>query len=570
MSATRKILLGSVIACAACSGAIDGPRDFSGQMGGAAAAAPGISGSGPSASASASATDGQMRAEDPALFDIATQYFPGQAASGGKKRLFRLTRTQLDLTTQTLLPTGYQSSVTGVVASDPLQTNYEYADNLSWNPANLTPYAGWVQDIARRVEADPTGVISCAPANDPACLRLGAEQLVRRAFRGVVMPDQLARFSSFFLTAVGERGVPSATADLVDVALTSPSYVFREEVATDAQGVLLPAQQLQNLTYTLADAPPEALKLDSDAVAADQLESVLSSPLAREKLMRFFLAWLEVREPSEFALAENVFPEWTEEVAAAAVADTRAFLSRELSGASPTLKTITQSTRAFASPTTAFLYGPTVTASTSATPIELQPSERIGIFTQPAVIASHSGPTTTRLVKRGVFFTRKIMCVALGNPPPGVNTTLPMIANATERQRIESVTAGQPCAGCHTYINPFGFMQESYDALGRVRTRDEEGLPVDASVAIDFLEDGPIKAQNGVEALRALTATSRFKQCFTRQMFRFYMGRDEAEGDDPLLRQMFFAFAKDDRQDILSALRALVSSATFAQRTETP
>ena len=53
--------------------------------------------------------------------------------------------------------------------------------------------------------------------------------------------------------------------------LTSPSYVFREEVATDAQGALLPAQQLQSLAYTLADAPPEALQLANDAPAAAQI-----------------------------------------------------------------------------------------------------------------------------------------------------------------------------------------------------------------------------------------------------------------------------------------------------------
>ena len=29
-------------------------------------------------------------------------------------------------------------------------------------------------------------------------------------------------------------GLPAATADLVDVVLTSPSYVFRDEVLTDA------------------------------------------------------------------------------------------------------------------------------------------------------------------------------------------------------------------------------------------------------------------------------------------------------------------------------------------------
>ena len=33
----------------------------------------------------------------------------------------------------------------------------------------------------------------------------------------------------------------------------------------------------------------------------------------------------------------------------------------------------------------------------------------------------------------------------------------------------------------------------------------------------------------------------RFKQCFVRQVFRFYTGRDETPADDSVLRQMFSA-----------------------------
>ena len=52
----------------------------------------------------------------------------------------------------------------------------------------------------------------------------------------------------------------------------------------------------------------------------------------------------------------------------------------------------------------------------------------------------------------------------------------------------------------------------------------------------------------------------RFQQCFARQLFRFYTGRDETAGDDPVLRQMFFDFANNDEQDIVQLLRTLASS----------
>ena len=71
------------------------------------------------------------------------------------------------------------------------------------------------------------------------------------------------RFADFFTSSVAAVGLPSATADLVDVTLTSPGFAYRDEVLTDASGLLLPAQHLQQITYTLADAPPETVGLSS-------------------------------------------------------------------------------------------------------------------------------------------------------------------------------------------------------------------------------------------------------------------------------------------------------------------
>jgi hypothetical protein len=467
--------------------------------------------------------------------------------------------------------------VEATLPRDPLQTNYEYAANLSWNPANFAPYTAWVTALTERVRTAPTQVIDCsAEANSPACLGSQAQRFVTRAFRGVTSDAQLTRFKDFFTSSVTEVGPANATADLVDVVLTSPGYVFREEVQTGAGTTLLPAQLLQSLTYTLADAPPEALGLDpaqaamlvgTEAALRDTAQRVLAMPQAREKLLRFFFAWLEVRAPEEFEISTTVFPEFTPEVASAAVDETKRFLENQLKAMAPRLPDITQATQSFVPEALERIYDVDSKGAQVLTPLD--PKERLGIFTQPAVIASHSGPTTTRLVKRGVFFTRKVMCLPLGNPPPGVNTMVPTTPGATERQKIESVTNMSPCNGCHNFINPFGFMQESFDATGKFRTTDE-GKPVDSKISVDFLDEGPVMTSTSVDALKAFTGSARFKQCFARQMFRFYAGRDEISGDDPLLRQMFFAFATGDQQDIVGMLRTLAGSPSFAQRMEAP
>jgi hypothetical protein len=352
--------------------------------------------------------------------------------------------------------------------------------------------------------------------------------------------------------------------------------VFRDEVPR-AGTQLSAAQHLQALTYALADAPPEALGLDSataeQAVASPKalsqtVDTILASDLAREKLVRFFIAWLEVREPQDFTISTEVFPEFTPEVARAAVDDTVAFLRQKLVGATPSLHALTRASDAVVSDASAPLYG--LKQGSGGKLKALAPGERFGIFTQPAVLASHSGPTTTRLIKRGVFFTRKVMCLPLGLPPSGVDTTLPANEQLkTERERVEQATQAPLCQGCHAMINPFGFMQESYDAIGRFRTRDN-GQPLDTNVTFNVLGDAPVTAKSSIEALTAITDSLLFHQCFTRQLFRFYTGREEGSSDDPLLREMFFRFADEGQQDLQQMLRTLATSASFSQRQESP
>jgi uncharacterized protein DUF1588/uncharacterized protein DUF1592 len=522
-------------------------------------------------------TDNMMKQTNPDLFAVASKYFPGTTAAMAPKRMVRLTRTQLDLTTKTLLPAHFKTAAMVALPPDPLQTNYEYAANLAFTPANFTPYAKWVEGIAASVRANPASVIDCAAAgSSTACLQGEAKKFVGRAFRGTLADAQLGRYADLLTTGVGQVGLPDAIADLVDVTLGSPNYVYRDEVLTDGAASLQPAQRLQQMSYTLADAPPETVGLSSVAASAalgtaddlaQTVDRVLATPEARAKLMRFFISWLEVREPDEFTIAPSVFPEFTPALAAAMVEEARAFLSAQLSKAAPTLKDVTQSTQSFVSDALASIYG--VSAAGSSQLTSLDPKQRLGIFTLPGVITSHSGPDTTRLVKRGVFFTRKVMCIPLGQPPPGIDTSIPTGATGTERQRVETATKTSPCPACHTAINPFGFMQENFDPLGRWRTMDN-GFPIDASISVDFLDEGPFTASNPVDALKGFTGSMRFKQCFVRQLFRFYTGRDETSADDPLLRQMFFGFANNDEQAVVQLLRVLATSASFSQRSETP
>lgn len=529
----------------------------------------------PQVSVGAVETDKDIEKANPQLYAAARQYFPGNGLAASPKRIFRLTREQLDATVSALLPAYVTSPVKEAMPRDLLQTNYEYADILSFNGANIAPLTKWVADIAAKVREKPEGVINCAPVkNAPACLKSEAQAFIHKAFRGDISTARLEQITAFYVSGVQSFGVPHATSELVELVLNSPNFLFRKEMDVNANGRLAPSQLLQSVAYTLTDSPPETLGLDSRRAddylrtskeAASTIGTIVASKPSREKILRFFTAWLEIKETTDFTISQQTFPEFNAQLAAAMRAETRQFLRAQLAKPSPRLTEITQSTQSFVPNSLVPIYGPGVTPSTGKDLVTVDPTQRLGIFTQPAVIASHSGPTDSRPIKRGVFWVRKAMCMEMDAPPLGLEAKLVETKGLTERQRIEQSTSAPACAGCHKVINPFAFFLESYDALGRWRTTDH-GLPIDASIHINFLDEEPVKTKSAVEALEVMTNSMMFKQCFVRQLFRFYMGRNEEPYDHPLLRRMLFEFAHNNDQDILRTIQVLASSDRIVKR----
>ncbi len=501
---------------------------------------------------------------------IARKYFPITAEQPPIERIARLTRDQLDATVKALLPSYFGASVKTVMARDPLQTNYEYAELLSINIANFGALTGWIGDIAERVRRKPAGVVDCnGGKTGNGCLDTEARKFVRRAFRGDANDDRLKQVADFYIARVRDAGYAQATGDLVEVVLNSPSFLYRTEIAGESDRAVADARRLQALSYTLADAPPEALKLDaaqartyfsSGQSAATTLDRIVASPEAKAKLKRFFSAWLEIKEPAEFTISPNYYAEFNPKLATAMLSETDAFLSAKLAEPAPKLKDITQETAMPLPRDLAPIYEAPDADPIAAKLAEYGAPRRMGIFSLPAVLASHSGPTGTRPIKRGVFWGKKVLCMPMRAPEVGtVQSEITDIPHATERQRITASTKDPKCIGCHAIIDPLGFFQERYDAIGKWRTEDN-GQPVDASMVIDFLGEGPpVTTHTPVDAIKRLTSSSMFKQCFVRQLFRFYMGRNEDPADDPVLKQMYLRFTNTD-QDLLKTLYVLSAS----------
>ena len=559
------------------------------------AAAPAVTSAAPEPRLAGAAPPSSAEAQRPikavSLEETAQRYFPGEGSRSVIPRLLRLTREQIDITVGALLPERYIATrVKAVMPRDPLKDNYEYGDMLALNSANLFPLADWITGIAERVAKEPTGVIDCQSAAEE-CLRAKGGEFVRKAFRNNVTDAKVKKIADFYVTGAKDFGFPRATADLVAMVLNLPDFLFRAEPGASKQPQFVAAERLQSISYTLADSPPSGLGLNPNLSAAAAVDKVMKSKLSRDKFKRFVMSWLEIVEPGEFRISKEKYPQFDAAREAAMLQQVETFLEKRLfANDAPRLKDITQPTKDIAelleevSPAAApSLMSASAPRPSAAPKLKVTPRlvtsapQRLGIFSEPAVIASHSGPDGTRPIRRGVFWARKVLCLPATDPPKALlsKAIIPEIPDATERERIKQATSAADCRGCHHVIDRLGFFQEKYDALGNWRTREDNSREIDTRILIDFLGDGSnergmseneIDTESPVEALQILTQSTQFKQCFVRQMFRFYMGRDDEEKDHPVLKKMFTTFMSKD-ENILETLKTLaLTEPTFASR----
>jgi hypothetical protein len=110
----------------------------------------------------------------------------------------------------------------------------------------------------------------------------------------------------------------------------------------------------------------------------------------------------------------------------------------------------------------------------------------------------------------------------------------PDAAMRTNRQMLEAFTQakGSVCEGCHAnLINPLGFAFENYDGLGKFRTTEKSGLPIDASSKY-MLSDGEVTFNGAVELMRAMASGRQAHECYAQHLFEYLYGRERLREDD--------------------------------------
>ena len=184
-------------------------------------------------------------------------------------------------------------------------------------------------------------------------------------------------------------------------------------------------------------------------------------------------------------------------------------------------------------------------------PVTWPASERAGLLTSGAVLKARSHPIHPAPILRGTFVYERLLCLPLGQPDETALDAAPpdsLQAEGTNRQRLEAITAVQPCSGCHDAFNGLGFAFEGYDSMGAYRTEDN-GQPVDSSGSV-WIDGQEVAFADGVELAHALAASEQVHDCYSSWWIRYALGRMETAGDD--FEPLQADFREDGRvQDLL-------------------
>jgi len=195
---------------------------------------------------------------------------------------------------------------------------------------------------------------------------------------------------------------------------------------------------------------------------------------------------------------------------------------------------------------------------------------RAGILTQGMMLA-HDKATRTSIVRRGLEARTEVLCQIVPAPPPNVNITLDDSSQAglSQKQRLAQHRTNASCAGCHNLMDPIGVVFEGFDAVGRARTLDDSGQPVDTTSTVDSTQDANGAVADPTALGQLLAKSDQVRGCYVTNTFRFFYGREVETPDACSMARLLVDF-KGTSYNLKELLVGLTRTDAFLYREVSP
>lgn len=490
----------------------------------------------------------------------------------GRVGLQRLTRAEYNRTVRDLF--GVTSNPADVFPPDSSTAGF---DN---NAASLTvspQLAALLLDTAEAVAAEAmttkdAEIVVCAPAQDEACARQTLEALALRVYRRPAKSDEIDDLMVLHQFALDEgdgfdAGIEYALAGM----LVAPQFLYRS-VPPDSMHLLDVGQVRPLSDHALAtrlsyflwgSTPDDALlaragegNLTDPTVLREEFDRMLADPKSDALYDGFVQQWLQLGKLGAAAPDPTLFPDFDDAMRDDMLDEVRMYFD-ELRERDGSLLEILTGTQTYANAGLAAIYGVDGVSGDTLQPIDLDPAQRAGVLTMPAILTMNSNPQTPNIVRRGVWLAEAILCEEPPPPPEGIPPAPDPAPGESERDRLARHREDPSCASCHNLIDPLGFTFESYDALGAWRT-EVDGEAVDN---LGQLPDGTEVA--GVVALAEhLATTEQYPSCVTEKVMTYALGRTVASEEECVVSAIGAANVTAD-SSVSDLLWAVVQSDAF-------
>jgi hypothetical protein len=309
-------------------------------------------------------------------------------------------------------------------------------------------------------------------------------------------------------------------------------------------------------------------RLHEPATLDGQVRRMLADDRASALVTNFAGQWLYLRNLRGHAPDPDLFVDFDDNLREAFQRETELFLASQLHE-DRSVVDLLRANYTFLNERLAKHYGIPGIYGSHFRRVVLPDDRRAGLLGQGSILTVTSYAHRTSPVVRGKWLLENL----LGAPPPPPPANVPALKENNEggkptsvRERLEEHRKNPVCASCHARMDPLGFALENFDAIGRWRSVDESGKPVDAS---GVLPDGT-KFQGPAEFRRVLLAhRDEFVGTLTEKLLTYALGRGLESYDMPAVRAILRqARADDDRWSSLA--RGIVESVPFQMALPVP
>ncbi len=426
--------------------------------------------------------------------------------------------------------------------------------DIGVSEALLDKYDRLAQAAGAYVSRNAAVLTDCgATPTDKRCVQEFLLTFAQRAFRHPLGTEEQSALTGQLWSDLAAAGatLTEALGYGVYAVLSSPSFVYRTELGADpsADGRLESHELASALSLFLTDSPPDSEllaaagenRLGTRAEVRAQAKRLLTKPEARENLERALIQYFSLEDAPSVVLNADVTPGLTVTAGlqASIFHEGELFFRNQLwSGALDELLTSrrTWTTAAIATQ----IYGvaaPQVTDGDGFGVVELPP-DRAGLLTLSTFLLAGARSTGSSPVRRGLAVNRAIVCEV--NPPfpadPAVSTAIAELASESELEKAKYRAANAQCSACHAHFDAFGMVLEPYDALGRFRSTDLAGRPIDASWTTVTLPPsvGGVTVTSAAETARAFVQARALDRCLAMNFINYALGEISRGGANNL------------------------------------